>query len=293
MEAPKEPFRKRFIRKLRTKFRFVIVNDETFEENWSLRLSPMNIFIWAGSGALLIITATTLLIAYTPLREFIPGYPDGSLDQELINNRLRVESLEKKLEANENYMARLKILLSGEAINDSIPKPELKKADKNVKFTKSEKELEFRKKMEEKEKYEVSFDTEESNATAGAVMYGMYLFVPVDGEITSSFSAAKDHYGIDIAAAKNEAVKSAMDGTVVFSDWTTDGGHEIHVQHQNNVVTIYKHNSYLMKRTGDRVKAGEAIAIVGNTGKLSEGIHLHFEIWHNGIPVDPEKYIVF
>ena len=128
-------------------------------------------------------------------------------------------------------------------------------------------------------------------------LFHFCLFVlflsPLKGEITNRFDLKKGHYGIDVIASNNEAVKAILNGTVVYADWTPENGHVIQLQHAQNLVSTYKHNSFLLKKTGDLVKAGDAVAIVGNSGELSTGPHLHFELWHNGIPLDPEKFVVF
>lgn len=279
---------------MRKTYRLVILNDATFEERWALRLTPMNIFIWLGSATLLIITGTVLLIAYTPLREFIPGYPDGRERQALIDTYQEMDSLEQRLAANDAYVQRIQKILNGQTIADTLPQ-DVKETDKNVQFEESEVEKDFKEQMEEKEKYAVSVNSSENTASAPVNNPGLdvFFFVPAKGEISRSFSLAKNHPGVDISAVANDPVHAALDGTVIFSGWTVDGGHELHIQHSHDLVTIYKHNSILLKKSGDRIRPGDVIAFVGNTGRLSEGMHLHFEIWHNGVPVDPEKYIVF
>jgi murein DD-endopeptidase MepM/ murein hydrolase activator NlpD len=149
--------------------------------------------------------------------------------------------------------------------------------------------------MEDKVKYSFSTGNIE-NSNAAVVVDpepGVFFFVPAQGDISRSFSLSKAHLGVDIIAIADAPVHAVQEGTVIFSGWTVDGGNEIHIQHIGNLVTVYRHNSYLLKKTGDRLRPGDVIAFIGNTGRLSDGVHLHFEIWHNGVPVDPEKYIVF
>jgi murein DD-endopeptidase MepM/ murein hydrolase activator NlpD len=297
MEVPKKREESRFtswFNKLKTRYRFVVVDDKTFDEKWSVRLSPLFFVLFFGLGAILIIILTTILIAYTPLREYIPGYPDGTEKQAIVENKRKLDALETKLQQQTVYFENVKTLLNGGVIadsskaNDSIVKPldpaELKKADAE--------EKKFRKTVEEKEnrfkdggKY-TDRGTNTKPSTA-------YFYVPVTGVISQSFNAKKNHNGIDISTMKDEPVKAVLDGTVVFAGFTTDGGFEIHLQHSNDLVTIYKHNSYLFATTGQNVRAGETIALTGNTGEQSKGNHLHFEIWDNGLAVDPEEYIGF
>ena len=129
------------------------------------------------------------------------------------------------------------------------------------------------------------------NENTNNTLTGILFFTPLEGQISQSFERKSGHLGLDIVGAKNDPIKSTLDGTIIFADWTTDGGHEIHIQHSNNIVSVYKHNSYLLKKTGDRVRAGDPVAIMGNTGSQTDGAHLHFEIWVNGKPVDPQNYL--
>lgn len=293
MDKPKKEKGKlgNWFNKLKTRYRVVVVDDKTFDEKWHVRLSPMFLVLFFGGGAIVIIALTTVLIAYTPLREYIPGYPDGTEKESVYENKRRIDSLEQAMEQQSFYVERIKTLLNDGVIDDttlskdSIHTPldpsALKRADKN--------EKEFREKIEDKEKNSVSHlgtKTSESNTYA-------YFYTPVNGVVSQSFNRKKQHNGVDISTAKDEPVKAALSGTVVFAGYTTEGGNEIHIQHNNNITTIYKHNAYLMAQTGQRVRAGETIATAGNTGEQSKGHHLHFEIWDNGIAVDPEDFIGF
>ncbi len=296
METPKKEEGKlsNWFSRLKTRYRFVVVDDKTFDEKWSIRLSPLFFVLFFGLGAIFIIIITTILIAYTPLREYIPGYPDGSEKQTMIENKRKLDALEVKLEQQTFYIERVKILLNGGVIpdssraNDSIVKPlslaELKKAGAE--------EKEFRKTVEEKEsKFKTAGKTIDAGNNSNSA--NSYFYVPVSGVISQSFNAKKSHNGVDISTMNEDPVKAVLDGTVVFAGYTTDGGFEIHLQHSNDLVTIYKHNGYLIATTGQHVRAGETIALTGNTGELSNGNHLHFEIWDNGLAVDPEDYIGF
>jgi len=289
-----KPRKKRFrswFGKLKIRYRVVVVDDRTFDEKWSVRLSPLFLVTFFGGGAIVIIGLTTLLIAYTPLREYIPGYPNGTEKQVIADQRIRLDSMEQELNHQANYIERIKIIINGGTVPDnsheadtvvSVASPnELEKADQA--------EKDFRKKIEQEEN-----SLKEGNDNPEKVQTGLsYFFVPAEGSISQSFNPFKNHNGVDISVAKDEPVKAALEGTIIFSGYTSDGGYEIHLQHANDLVTVYKHNSYLFKQTGQRVRAGETIAIAGNTGEQSEGTHLHFEIWDNGKAVDPEEYVGF
>jgi len=281
----------RIMQKLKIRYRFVVVDDQTCEEKWWVRLSPWVLLIFFGGGAIVIVMLTTLLIAYTPLREYIPGYPDGSERQEIIDNNLKIDSLEIKLAQQQLYVERVSTILNGGVLpdegmdKDSITNPPSTKELEAA----SETEKALRKKVDQMENGGFGKSTQ----TSQALDKGVYFYVPVQGEISSSFNPKKNHLGTDISTTKDAPVKSALDGTVVFAGFTSEGGYEIHIQHRDNLTTVYKHNSVLFKRSGDRVRGGETVALSGDTGSGSKGQHLHFEIWDNGIAVDPEVYVGF
>lgn len=282
--------KEKLIHRLRAKFRLVIMNDSTFEERFSLMLSPMNIFIWFGTFIIVLVVVTTLIIAYTPLREFIPGYPDGDDRKQAQRNEIRADSLEKELGKYDAYLRDIKILLSGGDFDLNSSDTISNNSNETKVLDPSKAEMEFRKKMREEEKMNAS-NLSESNENTNNSLTGILFFTPLEGQISQSFERKSGHLGLDIVGAKNDPIKSTLDGTIIFADWTTDGGHEIHIQHSNNIVSVYKHNSYLLKKTGDRVRAGDPVAIMGNTGSQTDGAHLHFEIWVNGKPVDPQNYL--
>ncbi len=289
-EAPIKK-RKPLIRKLRIKYRLVILDENTFAEKFSLRLSRLSTFIWISSAGLLLIALTTLMIAYTPLREFIPGYPDGSERRLMMSNLAKSDSLENELRKYEEYVSTLKVILDGEVPADSIAGKEAAKEYRSVHFTRSAEDSLLRRKVEEEEKYNLQF-SKASETYSQDNMYGIFFFTPLEGTLTQSFNPATGHYGIDIVSGGKEAVKATLDGTVIFADWASDGGHEIHIQHTHNLVSVYKHNAVLLKKTGDYVKAGDPVAIVGNSGGLSSGPHLHFELWHKGKAIDPQLFLI-
>ena len=282
--------KEKLIHRLRAKFRLVIMNDSTFEERFSLMLSPMNIFIWFGTFIIVLVVVTTLIIAYTPLREFIPGYPDGDDRKQAQRNEIRADSLEKELGKYDAYLRDIKILLSGGDFDLNSSDTISNNSNETKVLDPSKAEMEFREKMREEEKMNPS-NLSESNENTTNSLTGILFFTPLEGQISQSFERKSGHLGLDIVGAKNDPIKSTLDGTIIFADWTTDGGHEIHIQHSNNIVSVYKHNSYLLKKTGDRVRAGDPVAIMGNTGSQTDGAHLHFEIWVNGKPVDPQNYL--
>jgi murein DD-endopeptidase MepM/ murein hydrolase activator NlpD len=289
MAASKEK-KQKYIEKLKSKYRLNILNDQTFEEVWAMRLSRLNVIAFFGSAAILIVILVIVLIAFTPIREFIPGYPDGNTRRNIVVNALRVDSLERELKEWKGYYNNINNLLRGGEPQSIISKPDSSIRYKEIRFTRSVEDSLLRLQVEENEMYNLSvFDGRKSRGSIS----NMLFFAPVKGVITSTFSLQQNHFGIDIVAAPNEAVVAVADGTVTLSTWTLDTGYIIQIQHDDNLISVYKHNSQLLKKQGARVKAGETIAIIGNSGELTTGPHLHFELWYNGNPIDPQKYIIF
>ncbi len=289
---PERKKRQRIARKLRNKFRLVILNAETFEEKAALKLSPMNVIVFFGTIMISLITITLYVIAFTPLREYIPGYADVNMRRSLVKLALNADSLSTEMHANDLYLDNFRNILEDQ------PTSARPVADTSVTtlydsvrtLQRSEDDSLLRRLVESQDQYELLSTTEKPFA----IGIGSYVFfTPVKGTITTPFNALKKHYGVDIVAAPDEVIKSALDGTVLFSNWTSETGYVIGVQHSNNLFTIYKHNSALLKKVGDYVKAGEVIAIIGNTGEFTTGPHLHFELWYNGSPVNPMDYIAF
>jgi len=278
------------LQRLKNKYRLVILNDDTFEEKISLRLSQLNVFVVVGVTSLILITLVIILIAFTPLREFIPGYTDVNLRRQGVENSLKLDSLQRTILQKDLYLDNIKHIIQGksfklndESFVDSVTDYSAITNDK------IEEDSLLRAIIETEEKYNL-FST--AGSTPGNIS-SFIFFSPLKGTLTNRFNIKKEHFGIDVVAPKNEAVKATLDGTVIFAEWTSETGYVIQVQHANNLVTIYKHNSVLHKKVGDYIKAGEVIAIVGNSGELSTGPHLHFELWYNGQPLDPEEYILF
>jgi len=267
------------------------MNDETFEEKVSVTLSPLNVFVFAGTIIISLITFTIYIIAFTPLREYIPGYADVNMQRKLLTLTFRTDSLLKTLETRDLYLDNLKKVIDGEVSADSVMegKPVISRYDTIQIPPASSADSALRNQIESQDRFSLT-----SGATSsGSSISSFYFFTPVKGTLTSFFNLATKHYGIDIVASPNEVIKTTLDGTVVISDWTSETGYVIAVQHSNNLFSIYKHNSALLKTTGDFVKAGEVIAIIGNSGELTTGPHLHFELWYNGSPVNPVDYISF
>lgn len=289
--AEEKKGRVKIYRKLRNKYRLVIMNDQTLEERFSLRLSPLNVFVFSGTVLISLVTLTIYLIAFTPLREYIPGYTDTSMRRKLITLNLAVDSLQQKILARDIFLENLRRVINGETEVDFYAAPDTveRRYDTIHSLVKSKYDSAIRAEIENQDQFSLAA----GGKTVSGSLASYYFFTPVKGSVTSEFEPRKKHFGIDIVSSPNEAIKSTLDGTVVIADWTSETGYVIGIQHSNNIFSFYKHNSALLKSAGDYVKAGDVIAIIGNSGEYTTGPHLHFELWYNGTAVNPADYITF
>ena len=283
--------------KMQDPYRLVVRNEESFEEVASYKLTLLNVYIALSAVVVLVATAVILVIAYTPMKRMIPGY-NAADSAELVEIYKDLDSLEQMNRAQERYNEGIRRMLVGEVeyAPDTAPEPGPNSHASDKPVEKNEADDLLRKEVEMEKIRNVT-------GTQGGVplnvsprdipLEQMYFTPPVSGSISLKYDASTDHIGVDVIAPKNTPIKAAMDGWVMTSDWTLETGNTIAIQHTNNIVTFYKHNSALLKKTGDYVKGGEAIAIIGNTGELTDGPHLHFELWHLGKPVNPEDFVNF
>ncbi len=283
----------KLIDRLKNKYRLVIMNDDTFEEKVSLKLSPMNVFVFAGTIILTLITGMIYLIAFTPLREYVPGYAADIYSQgNVIAMNIKVDSLERAMKAKDNYILNLKNVLNGNVGNEDTVQTKINNTpvrfDTIKSLAKTKADSQLRSQFEAEGSYDLAIGDNNNKINS---ISGFFFFPPLKGTVTNTFDPTEQHFGIDIVAPKNEAVKTTLDGTVIFSSWTVETGYVIGIQHSNNLISVYKHNATLLKKTGNSVKAGEAIAIVGDSGEMTTGPHLHFELWYNGVAIDPTEYV--
>lgn len=280
--------KKKLITKLRNKYRLVILNDDTFEEKVSLKLSRLNVFLMVGFTAIFLVAATIFIIAFTSLREYIPGYSSTELKKKAYELALISDSLETQLNQNQTYLLNLRRIIDGKpplnltdtTLQDSLENVELKEG-----VTPQDSAL--REYVEQEERFAVP--SENKRTSKGSISF----FTPVKGLIVNPYNLKEAHFGVDVVADAREVIKSCQEGVIIFSEWTVETGYVMVIQHNNNFISVYKHNSALLKKQGELVKAGEPIAIIGNTGEFSTGPHLHFELWFNGNPVNPTNYISF
>lgn len=282
--------KKSFLEKFRHKYRLSIYRDETYEEVLNLKLSKLNVFTLVGIITIIFLTIVIAIIAYTPVREFIPGYPNQSTVTNIRKNEFLLDSLEIELSKRDRYFNNLKKILSGEDPDNYDNFADTGGRYENIEFSRSAEDSLLRQMMEQEQQFNLSYSSAKRPVSS---ISSIHFFPPIKGMVTNAFSTTNNHYGIDIVAAPNEVVKAVMEGTVIMSSWTLETGWVIQIQHDNNLLSIYKHNAELLKRQGDFVKTGDPIAIIGNSGELTTGPHLHFELWHNMAPINPLDYIVF
>ena len=276
-------------KKLFNKSRLVILDEDNFEEKFSLKLNLMNVFVVITVVSIVMITLTTYIIAFTPLREYIPGYNSTQLKREATQNTIKIDSLREEMEANAAYMASIKKVLTGDLettklSRDSIYVPEHKETP-NIDVNPSEAEAKLIEEVALEDKYNLF---EEAKPRVSLV-----LFSPVKGHITEPYSSKNKHFAVDIALPKDTPIKSVAAGTVLFADWTPTNGNVIIIRHNDGIISVYKHAASLTKEQGDLVRSGEVVALAGSTGHQSTGVHLHFELWKDGYPINPTKYIDF
>jgi murein DD-endopeptidase MepM/ murein hydrolase activator NlpD len=292
---------KKFIEMLRhTFYRLIIINNDTLEQVGTYRLSLMNLYVAISSLLVGFTLLVVSVIVFTPLKRYIPGYGGIGSQRDMFELEGRVDSLERALVAHQTYATNVRKMLTNDVQKASdIPKDKANAvSDSNINVEPSEAEMLIRAGGNS------PFDGDEEPASRdiakaikvqgrGDRLENMYLASPLSGQVALSFSLNKNHYGTDIIAPKNTPIKAVADGFVISGDWTLETGNTIAIQHSNNVVSFYKHNSTLLKKVGDRVKVGEAIAIIGNTGEQTSGPHLHFELWKDGRALNPAEYIRF
>ena len=279
--------RKKYWSKLFHKYRFVIMTDNSFEEKLSVRLTRINVIASIGTLVFLCFFSTMLLIAYTPLSEYVPGKSSIEVQKSLIDLNIKSDSLEAILVNRSIYLENINKIINGEELVNPENYAEITNTQIPISFEKSKEDSLFRVKVEAEDKSSIYKKDNPSNNTT------LVFFTPLTGLISDGYNNKTKHFGIDLVAKEKSRISSVLEGTVIISHWAYETGYVIGVQHKNDYLSFYKHNSVLLKSVGDYVNAGDHIAIIGNSGELSSGPHLHFELWHKGIPVNPENYISF
>ena len=281
--------KKKLQTKLLHKYRLVVLNEDTFEERFAVKLTRLNVFSLSSLAAIILIILTTLLIVLTPLREYIPGYSSAALQKQALNLSYKTDSLLKAINMNDLYIKSIKSALSGEVSSVVINKDSIFKAaqaDTDVfELIPSAADSILREKVSREDKYNL-FKTATSSKD-------FVFFPPVNGPLSAGFDSKEKHYAVDIVTPIDTPVKSTSDGRVIFTSWTSEAGYVIIIDHGDELISVYKHNSSLTKSQGEIVKSREVIAISGGSGELSTGPHLHFELWSNGVPLNPANFMDF
>lgn len=287
--ATQKKKRKEIKKKLLHKYRLVILNENTFEEKISFKLNRLNVFVTGTLFIIVLIGFTTLFIAFTPLREYIPGYSSTKLKRQATELTYKTDSLVTVLNYTNRYLNNVRLVLRGEIENNETNRDSLferyKLDPSKVNLDPIEQDLRLREEVALEDKYNL-FERNLENL-------GNVLFPPVSGTISQMFDPKKKHFAVDVVAVQGSPVKAVADGMVIFSEWTAETGYVIIIEHSDNIISVYKHNGSLNKSQGDLVQSGEVIASVGNTGELTTGPHLHFELWRNGKPKNPMDFIDF
>ncbi|WP_298505562.1 M23 family metallopeptidase [uncultured Maribacter sp.] len=287
--AKKTKKRKEIKRKLLHKYRLVILNESTFEEKISFKLSRLNVFVSGTLCIIGLIGLTTLLIAFTPLREYIPGYSSTKLKRQATELTYKTDSLVRTLNYTNKYLENIRMVLKGDIANNQVNRDSLfeqfKLDPSSVDLTPIKEDSVLRAEVALEDKYNL-FEQ-------GTDKTDYILFPPISGVLSQKHDGQSKHFGVDVVAPKDTPVKAVANGVVIFSEWTADTGYVIIMEHKDGLLSVYKHNGSLNKRQGEVVRAGEIIASVGSTGELTTGPHLHFELWNNGTPVNPMDFIDF
>lgn len=276
----------------RDKYRFSVTNDHTMQEVWRIILTRYNAFLLISFILVFIVWGTSTLISFTNLREFIPGYPDVTMRKNILLSAIRLDSLDRELKLRDKYFENLNAIIKGYSPAEYRSRPDSLTDYKSIKFNTSPADSMFRAKVESEDKFNINPALRTSDAAVS--LSNMHFFAPVKGIVSAKYDVKTKHFGTDVVTKPKAVVSAVLDGTVIFTGWTMETGFVIQVQHSNNLVSIYKHNASLLRETGDQVRAGDAISVVGDSGEMyTSGPHLHVELWYKGTPLDPEKHILF
>src|SRR5690606_12384236 len=279
----------KFAKKLLHKYRLVVLNEDTLEESFAIKRTVRNVFVSVMLSSIVLMAVTTFLIAFTSLRELIPGYSSAKLKKQATELNYKTDSLQQVISLNEQYYASIKRVLTGDVKtvefnrDSAIDAANKDVNEKNLMPTRQDSLL--REKVDKEDKYNL-FETAISQSN-------FVLFPPVNGSISEGYDLKTKHFAVDVVVAKDTPVKATADGTVIFAEWTAETGYVVIIEHSQELISVYKHNASLTKQQGDLVKAGEVIAMAGNSGEYTTGPHLHFELWSKGYSVNPTNFIDF
>ena len=270
------------------RYRIVIIADNSLEERMSIRFSILKFFALISCVLAIVVFVTLFIVTNSSLSQYIPGRSKDDVLQSLISLNMQADSLRASLNQRDAYLNNIESVLSGNdsfLISNNNLSAEAAIALEKISFEASKEDSILRFVVENEERGSLNYVKKDDD--------NFVFFPPVIGYISDTFNFQKKHFAVDLVAKKNSKVSSVLAGTVIVSDWSSEVGYFIGIQHKDNYISFYKHNSSLLKKVGDYVSAGEHIAVIGNSGEFSTGPHLHFELWHNGSPVNPLDYIKF
>ena len=271
-------------------FRLTLVDDDTHDKVWSKKFTRIGALVTAVTVIVVTIATIFCVIAFTPIRTLIAGYPDARSKHDAIKNAITIDSLENVLTKWELYSENLRRVVDGQEPLKIDSLMEVRKnpaAEAGDSRELAEKDSLLRKEVADEDRFDIK-----PGSARTLPIEGMHFFTPLKGVVSQGYDKALHPY-IDITAPGNSVVMSVLDGTVISAGWNDTEGYTIRIQHEGDIISVYKHNQKLLKETGDKVTAGTPIAVLGGTGSTSDGDHLHFELWHKGEAVDPTKYISF
>lgn len=288
-----EKKKKKLIGKLKNRYRLVVMNASTYQEKASVTLTPMNVFIALSTAFVIFGLLIVSIILFTPIKEYIPGYARPEMAEKINTIGIATDTLEESLRLKNQYAENvLNILKGGDGLTDtsniSTEDGHTSHIDPNEH---SRRDSVLREQFENEDEFSIKATDAGQKIDKG--LYDYVFFPPLKGTITEGYDPSINHPAVDVVAGENEAVKATLDGMVIIATWTPETGHVMAIQHENNLISVYKHNSVLLKKIGTFVKAGDAIAVVGNSGELTTGPHLHFELWYNGKAINPADFISF
>ena len=274
--------------RLRNHYKLVVLNIDTFEERFALLLTPLNVIVLFGVTILIITSIAFALLGWTPLRYYLPDYAEEVRVRKMaINAAVKADSMEFALAQRDAYIESIRMLIEGR-IDTTADSSLFKVVDPlEVNYTRSLEDSLLRKEIEREDLVNLNPNFNRDKKST------YILFPPISGTVMDRFNAQRNHYGVDVAAPKDASIKAIDDGTVVLAAYTAETGYILQIQHDNDLISVYKHNSSLLKKEGEKVRAGEAVAIIGETGEYSSGPHLHFEMWRNGVALNPETFFSF
>ena len=282
----KKKGRKAFWHNIKFKYKLTIINENSLEEVVGIHVSKLNGLSVLLSACTVIFLIAATIIAFTPLRNYLPGYMNSEVRAQIVTNALRADSLQQALDRQNRYVMNIQDIFAGKVKADSVQSIDSLTTQRAEQLlARSQEEEAFIKQYEETERYNLR------NISGEREVGGLIFYRPTRGLMSANFDPNNKHYGVDLTASPNESVLAVLDGTVIFAAYTAETGYVIQIQHSQNFVSIYKHCGTLMKHQGDKVKGGDVIALIGQGHK--EKPHFHFELWYKGTPVNPGKYVVF